>query len=190
MEPFSEAIKATIDTTIAILKEYDHQKEKFFDRHIDPLYQRMVLIHKDYMAAFTQIERHVEAKTTPEEELIEFLRTRQAEFYSERGLARFIAESLGDAERRPIRSDTWYEIKRFCSCVADYFRAASEGGDITHFSALIDAAIENFASAAITGGAPRAHLELLQSIRIATRDLPDRFDAISKSYAKLERDLL
>jgi len=192
----------TVFTMIGnLLAAHDSQKKGLFENHVEPLQKKMEAIHKDYIAGFAELRRHLEDRSKPRSELISFLEDRRRDYAIERDLAQHVAASLADAERRPVRPDAWAALRDYCEAVSDYFFYPSQFAHKTWFSRYLEKVRANihFGQADVWRdptiyGIPKGEHARTELINMATvildRELPEAFGAIGSNYAKLRVLLL
>jgi hypothetical protein len=185
----------------SFLAVHDAQKEKLFEKHVEPLHQRMLAIHQDYVTGFSEVKRHLEDKTQPGADLILFLEQRRRDYSAERDLAIQLAEKLADAERRAVRPDAWGALKAYCEAVSDYFFAPSQFAHKTWYTRYLEKVKANihFATPNVwfdgsIYGDPKGEHARTQLIYMATsvldRELPAALKDVNATYARLRALLL
>jgi len=119
-------LKLVWDVLVGLVQGYETGEKEFFATHVEPLHQRMLTIHKDYVAGFEEAKRYLKNNESPPSAVIEFLEQRRRDYVLERELAEKLAEELASAERRLVRDDVWTSLREYCRAVVNYFSAASE----------------------------------------------------------------
>jgi len=152
------------------------------------------------MAGFAELQRHLEAKSSPSGALLAFLETRRRDFEIERDLAHQLTQHLASAERRPVRSDAWAALQTYCEAIADYFYPANNIAHTTWYTRLLDKVrgqverghTDVWWDPSISGDPKGDHAreQLLHLTTIALRDLPEAFKPINASFAELQTKLL
>ena len=189
------------DMIVGLIKGYESEKTKLFEKHVEPLHQKLLLIHGDYIAGFQDLRRHLQDKSKPLPQVVEFLEERRRHAAALRGLAGSIATELDVAERRLVGAQAWDEIRVFTTAIGAYLDASVRFTGATWFSgyldlvkAKIELGAENPWFDLSIHGEPkgdRARQELIHMITpILDRDLPDALAQVNASYARLRRLLL
>jgi TIR domain len=207
-EPMSAettVFKLLRDMISALERGYVAEKKAFFEAHVEPLHQRMVEIHKDYVAGFQEIARHLKERTTPPSKLLDFLKERRRLYEHERRLAQDLARELGHARKAGISDDLWRSVQNYSEAIMEYFSATAKVGGFTWYSEFlrgVEGAIragfgeaharalgEDVWREAGFSGHPR--IDLLHAVELTLdHDLPRAFQKISSSYAILRARLL
>lgn len=189
-------IKLVWDLLTGLVRGYETGKKELFNSHIEPLHQRMLAIHKDYLAGFQEVKRHLENNETPPSEIIEFLEQRRRDYVAERDLVEKLAEELASAERRLVRDEVWTNLREYCRAVINYFSAACEIGGISWYTDFLHSVkaktnagfTDVWSSLAISGNARR---DLLKQVRdVLDVGLPRALGPINTYYAVLRSRLL
>lgn len=102
------------------LSMHDKAKADLFNQHVEPLHQRLVLVHKDYVQAFARLHDELLEPDATIQDAIKFLERRRLDLLHERDLARQIADELASAERRPVRGDAWEALLEYSSAIDTY----------------------------------------------------------------------
>ena len=131
-------LKLVWDVLVGLVRGYETGKKDFFATHAEPLHQRMLTIHKDYIAGFEEAKRYLENNENPPSVVIDFLEQRRRDHLAERELTEKLAEELASAERRLVRDDVWTSLREYCSAVVNYFSAASEVGGISWYTDFLN----------------------------------------------------
>src|SRR5215471_17499374 len=100
---------------------YEAGKKGLFESQIEPLYQQMCEIHKDYIAGFMEVKRLLEDNQTPSSKVIQFLEDRRRDRAADRDASKKLAEELEKADRRIVFNSTWAAVKEFSRAVVKYF---------------------------------------------------------------------
>ena len=189
-------LKLVWDVLVGLVRGYETGKKEFFATHIEPLHQRILTIHKDYIAGFEEAKRYLENNENPPSAVIEFLEQRRRDYVAERELAEKLAEELANAERRLVRDDVWTSLREYCSAIVNYFSAASEVGGISWYTDFLNSVkaktragySDVWSSLAISGSARH---DLLKQVReILNVGLPRALSPINTYYAVLRTRLL
>jgi len=184
---------------VSLVQGYESGKQQFFANHLEPLHQRMLVIHKDYLAGFAEAKRYIDSSERPTVEVVSFLRQRRRDLVAERNLAQALSLELGSAERRIVRDEVWDGLQMYCHAVCRYLGGSSSVGGLSWYSEFIDCVESRMRlyyikdSAIWTPGGFRdsTKSELAEWIAIAIdRELPTAFDPINKHYAFLRTRLL
>jgi hypothetical protein len=175
---------------------YSARKKDFFENHIEPLQQKMIAIHKDYVSGFQEISRHLRDGSKPASELVEFLKERRRDYEHERTQARDLAAELENVRKAGINDDRWREVEQYCDAIVAYFSASADVGSISWYSDFVRA-IESSIRAGLNDVYPGAgfsgnpRTDLLEAIKDALdRGLPRAFQKVSSSYAVLRARFL
>lgn len=196
-DPSVAGLKFIWDMIVGLIKGYEAEKSKLFENHVEPLHQKLLLIHMDYIAGFQELKRHLQDKSKPLPEVVEFLEERRRNKAALRGLAGNITKELEAAERRLVRADAWDEIKAFTTAIAEYLDASVRFTGSTWFSGYLDLVKQKIKLGAENPwfdisihGEPkgdRARQDLINMITpILDRDLPSALVQVNASYAKLK----
>ncbi len=179
-----------------LVNGYASQKRNFVRDHVDPLQDKVMEIHKDYISGFEETRRLLKDDTAPQEDLIEFLRARRRDYEMHRQLSRDLAEELGKTRRRVISNENWEAVEEYCRAVVDYFTEGALFAHQTWYTRYLNG-VEDFtrrgadhvwAAGAVAGS--RKHDLLDEADRILDQQLPRAFGRVSKAYAVLRRRLL
>jgi hypothetical protein len=189
-------LKLVADMVLEIIRGYEAGKKEFFSTHVDPLHDRMLTIHKDYIAGFEEAKSYLDSKETPPSQVIEFLEQRRRDYVVERELAEMLAQELANAESRFVRDQAWASLREYCRAIVHYFQAASEVGGTSWYSfflqnvrARTQAGISDvWDSQAISGDARQDLLRQLS--QLLDKGLPAAFRPINTYYAVLRTRLL
>ncbi|MDA0737846.1 MAG: hypothetical protein O3A59_02700 [Nitrospirae bacterium] len=68
-----DGISLVWDVLVNLIKGYETGKKDLFNSHIEPLHNRILAIHKDYMDGFEEAKSILENQDTPTSEIIKFL---------------------------------------------------------------------------------------------------------------------
>lgn len=196
-EPFSAAAGVLWQMITRLIAGYGEGKQDLFDRHVEPLYQQMTRIHKDYISGFQEARRRLEDRNAPSANVIEFLRERRRDYDSERYLSRRLAEELARNRRLGIKGGTWELIEEFCQDIARYFNAGAGGANISWYTDFLDTvafqAREGYDDPWFANAIedPDPTLQLLRDInRTLDAELPKAFNEVTDAYVKLTRKLI
>ncbi len=182
---------------VGLIGGYESQKKGLFEAHVEPLHQRMMAIHKDYIDGFEEVKRYLDNRKTPPSTVIEFLEQRRRDYLCERELVEKIAEALQRAERRCVRDEVWSFLRTYCQDIIAYFYATSEVGGISWYTDFIGIVKSRMkanmpdvwdTSMSITDGGRADLLNTVQ--KILDSRLPDAFSRINTYYAILRTRLL
>ena len=102
-----------------LVNGYASQKRTLFEDHVEPLQNRVVEIHKDYITGFEEVRRHLKDRTRPTDDLIEFLRDRRRDYEYHRQLTRDLAVELEKRRGRVINDEIWMAVEEYCRAIAD-----------------------------------------------------------------------
>jgi hypothetical protein len=180
-----------------LVKGHGTQKKEFFQNHIEPLQDRVLRIHQDYIAGFEEVRRLIKDDSKPSEEIIEFLLERRREYDSQRQLSRHMAEEIEKAKKLPIDKKLLEAVSNYCDSIVEYFNASASIAGVSWYTEFIDNV--RFQSSLRTvdvvwkgsgiSGNPRS--DLLESVDIVLdKFLPMAFDKVSAMYAALRAQLL
>jgi hypothetical protein len=180
-----------------IIKAYSSQKRDLFVDHIEPLQEKMIAIHKDYISGFQEVRGLIKNDARPSGEIIEFLRERRREYDSQRQLSRHLAEEIEKAKKLPLDKKLLETVSAYCDSIVEYLNASSSMGAISWYSHFIDnvrfrSGLErenNIWEEKSISGNPRD--DLLGIIdTVLDKLLPRAFDKINATYAALRVKLL
>lgn len=189
-------LKLVWDVLVGLVRGYETGKKDFFTSHVEPLHQRMLTIHKDYIAGFVEVKRYLEKNESPPSVVIEFLEQRRRDYVVEREMAEKIAQELASAERRLVRDDVWAALREYCRAVVAYFSVASEVGAVSWYTHLINSVkrktrlgLDDVWSTGGISGSPR--YDLLKQVQgVLDEGLPRALSPINTYYAVLRTRLL
>jgi hypothetical protein len=178
---------------LKIVGAHDVQKQLLFDKHVDPLYQSLTLVHEDYMRMLRELRVVVRDRQVLQSELLDFLSSRQIDLAAVRTLVDIKAGMLPSSPARPVLPQYWWLLQDFANAVKAYFEAASTAGSVTHYRAFIEHVRLNMQNGVkdpwrypITGGPDHARQELENILTIMERDLPLRYRNVTELYTKLD----
>lgn len=186
------------DVLVSLIKGYETGKKDLFNSHIEPLHNRILAIHKDYMDGFEEAKSILENQDTPTSEIIKFLEQRRRDYLADRDLAQKLSEELSKAERRIVQDNVWTSVREYCQAVRNYFYATSEVGGISWYTDFLGA-VKGKLKVGIKGadlwtpagisGSPRRDL-LIKIKSVLDTGLPNALSPINTYYAIFRRDLL
>jgi hypothetical protein len=175
---------------------YGTQRREFFTKHVEPLQDQMLSIHKDYISGFEEARKLIRTNAAPDGAVWEFLRERRRDNEAERQLAQSVASELEKARRRFFGDSTWVAVEDYCRSVIDYFTASSEPGGLSWYSNFLDMVeghyrITGRPKYSFTGFSTDPRRDLLEALDY-TLDykLPGAFKDVSNKYAHLRSILL
>lgn len=189
------AVRLVWDLVVGLIRGYRAGRSDLFESHIEPLYQRMLRIHKDYVDGFEEAKRYLERNEVPPGEVVDFLQERRREYVAEREVAAMLAKELVRADRRVVSDEDWASVRQFCLAVVNYFSSSSYVAGISWYSYFIDKVEDRvsrgdsmpWARPAIAGD-PQG--DLLRSIRYTLDvELPHALSPINEYYAVLRTRL-
>lgn len=195
-DPGAAGFKLVWDLIAGLIQGYEGEKAKLFERHVEPLHQKLLEIHADYIAGFVEVRQRLQERTTPLPQVIAFLEERRRHGAAQRDLTARVAAELARAERRLVRADAWDEIRIFTTAIGEYLDASVRFTGFTWFSGYLDLVKAKVALGAdnpwfdvSVHGNPRgdrARQDLLNAITpILDRDLPQALAVVNASYARL-----
>jgi hypothetical protein len=174
-------IKDIFDMIMAMVRSDICDRETFFRNHVEPLYEKLTQIHKDYITGFQDVRAKIKDSSLSSEELISFIRDRRREYGHERYLAKALALELSKAESRRFSGDIGSAIEDYCIAICGYFSATGEREDV-------DTSLPKIGSAySETISLLEAKRDVSEDINfIIEKGLPQAFDKISSAYARLK----
>jgi hypothetical protein len=182
-----------------LLESHDKAKAELFQVHVDPLHQRILALHKDYMAAFAELRARLAKPETTMSDVVSFLEQRRMDFLCERDLAAQTALAFSQAERRLVRLDASQEVFKFCVAVASYLYSPYEflprGSFFTSVISVADPArnLDYSKALQLSPSAEPAVLawEFTDLVReIHQRLLPSKMSEVNAAHARLRVLLL
>jgi hypothetical protein len=190
---------AVIGLLWKMFDKYGSQKKDLFENHVEPLLEKMTVIHKDYIAGFTAFRQHLDKRTKPSHELLDFLKERRRDYAQDRQLISDMADKLKKLHKVGIKSEDIKALQAFAETIVAYFSASSEIGNISWYSDLIeivrwqsrydvDVIPDVWQTTAIAGYSPDILLPVVDHILDNT--LPNAFQKVSEAYADLRVRLL
>ncbi|SRR6266550_8512531 len=195
-EPVLSGIRLVWDLLTGLVSGYESGKKELFGSHVEPLHQRMLAIHKDYITGFEEVKRHLEDNQTPAARVIAFLEERRRDYLAERELAENLARELAKAERRVVRDEVWVSVREYSQAVANYFLAATQVAGISWYTDFLNMVkvktnagfSDVWDTLAITGSARH---DLLKQVRaVLDVALPRALSPVNTYYAVLRTALL
>ena len=171
-------IKDIFDIFTAMIRSDISDRETFFDKHVEPLYEKLTQIHKDYIIGLQDVRAKIKSGSFTNEELISFIRDRRREYGLERQLTYALANELSSAESMRFSGNIGSSVEEYCHAICGYFLASRVGkiGD-THYSEMISLL--------------EAKQEISEHIDIIIeKRLPQAFNEVTSAYAKLKVGLL
>lgn len=169
---------------------------KFFATQVEPLQEKIIEIHKDYIAGFEEIRKHLKDNTRPPSELLDFLKHRRRLYEYEHFMLRDLTLELQKAQATMPTQNLWVALNDYCIAVLAYLSATGRIGGFTWFTQflkfvqmVIDHGYgydgEDVWSEVGFSGHPRQ--ELLAVVDgILDQGLPQGFAKVSASYARLK----
>lgn len=103
-----------------LIAGYENERNTLFEKHVEPLHKRLLIIHDDYIKGIHEIKKFAEDNKTTETDIVGFIELRRRMFEAERNLASHIAKQLSEAERRIVRTDAWDTILKYCHSIDIY----------------------------------------------------------------------
>jgi hypothetical protein len=184
------------DALVALVRGYETGKKDFFATHVEPLHQRILAVHKDYVAGFEEAKRYLKNGDSPPSAVIDFLEQHRRIYSVERELAAKLAEELASAQRRFVRDDVWANLREFCNAVVKYFSSASAVGEISWYTDFIESVkLKTRQGSSYVWGSPgisgNARQDLFQEVKVVLDvGLPGALKPINTYYAVLRARLL
>ena len=130
-------IKDIFDMIMAMIRSDISDRETFFRNHVEPLYEKLIQIHKDYIKGFQEIRAKIQDGSFSDEELISFIRERRRDYAHERQLAQALAIEMKKAEHKRFSGDIGFAVEDYCQSILNYFSFMSKFEFGTSFSELI-----------------------------------------------------
>jgi hypothetical protein len=189
-------LKLVWDALVAVVRGYGTGKKDFFATHVEPLHQRILAIHKDYVRGFEEAKRYLQNGDSPPSAVIDFLEQRRRDYSVERDLAPKLAEELASAQRLLVRDDVWASLREYCSSVVGYFSSVSAVGGISWYTDFIESVKgKTRQGSSYVWGAPgisgNARQELFEEVKfVLDVGLPHALSPINTYYAVLRAHLL
>lgn len=180
-----------------VIEAYGSQKKKVFENHVEPLLEKMKVIHKDYITGFTEFRHHLDKGTKPSNELLDFLSERRRDYAQDRQLVNDMAEKLKELQKVGMKDEDIKALQAFAEAILEYFFASSEIGRISWYSDLIeivrwqskfDAIPDVWQTDSISGYSPDILLPVVD--HMLNKELPNAFKKVSETYADLRVRLL
>jgi hypothetical protein len=178
------------------LRAYVSRRDKFFDRHIEPLQAKILLIHHDYIDGFEEIRQYLIDGTTPPARFVEFLRERRRDTECERQLSRNLAKAIREHRKLGMTDDTWKKVESYCRSIGRYLQASSAMGGVSWYSSFLDT-MDHFIELGIEDVwermpiAPNPRKVMLENASyVLDNQLPKRFNRVSENYAAIRSRLL
>ncbi|MBK9208527.1 MAG: hypothetical protein IPL71_09570 [Anaerolineales bacterium] len=193
-----EAI-SVIELALKILEKYIPSKKDVFENQVEPLLEKMIVIHKDYIAGFTEFRQHLIKRTKPSNELLDFLKERRRDYAHERQLINDMAEKLKKVQKAGMKNEDIKALQAFAEAILAYFSTSSKIGNISWYSDLIeivrwqskydvDVIPDVWQTTSIEGYSPDILLPTIDSM--LNEELPNAFQKVSETYADLRAHLL
>ncbi|QDO82312.1 hypothetical protein FM037_02480 [Shewanella psychropiezotolerans] len=133
----SEAMKNVTYFFSNIISGFNDKRGEILEEHIEPLYNQMTLIHKDYMAGFLAAKNCIENDEDPNKELSKFLEGRRLTALAEREASDSFANSLKSLDKVLLLSREKELIKVFGDACINYLKRSSRVGNISWYSEVI-----------------------------------------------------
>jgi hypothetical protein len=140
-DPLLAGGKLVWDMIAGLLGAHDKNKVDLFNNHVEPLQQRVALIHKNYTQAFLELRSGLRSGDFKLTDAVRFLEQRRQDFQYERDLATKVAARLSDAERRPVRADAWSDVQKYCIAIDHYLSSPYDLHRTTFFTSLLETAM-------------------------------------------------
>jgi hypothetical protein len=185
---------------VGLVNGYSAQRRNFFEDHVEPLQNKMLEIHKDYITGFEELRRRLKDRTPPTDDLLEFLRERRRDYEFQRQLSRDLALELEKRRSRVVNKELWMAVEDYCGAVSGYFFESAQVGGLSWYSYFIHQ-VEFRTSIGYgdhydvwqspMGISNPADHDLLETVdSVLDKGLPRAFERISKAYAVLRARLL
>ncbi|EOE2083704.1 hypothetical protein ACKBF6_003488 [Vibrio cholerae] len=133
----SEACKNIIEIIANIAERYNSKRGEILEEHVEPLYEKMQLIHNDYLKGFLEAKRCIENDEDPSRDLSKFLEGRRLTQLAEREAADSFANSISDLEKTLLSKEEQVLIREFAQACIDYLKRSSRIGSISWYSEVI-----------------------------------------------------
>ncbi|MFS2264873.1 hypothetical protein [Vibrio vulnificus] len=133
----SEACKNIIEIIANIAERYNSKRGEILEEHVEPLYEKMQLIHNDYLKGFLEAKRCIENDEDPSRELSKFLEGRRLTVLAEREAADSFANSISDLEKTLLSKEEQVLISEFATACINYLKRSSRIGRISWYSEVI-----------------------------------------------------
>lgn len=193
------ALKLIWDLIVGTLKGYKSSRATLLKDHIDPLHDRVLRVHKDYMSGFSEARRMLADFEKPTASTIQFLRERRNAYQGEHDLSERLAIALSRERPSLAGDELWSLLGTYCKSIVTYFNQATPLGRFTWYEGFIDQA-EQKLHLGLDGKDiwfdPTVHdrdprQDLLHEIDdILNRWLPNALAEVNTAYADLRRKLL
>ncbi|WP_436323309.1 hypothetical protein ACSEYT_06630 [Vibrio cidicii] len=153
--PVSEVLKNIVETIGSIAGGFNGKRSEILEEHIEPLYEKMKLIHNDYLYGFLEAKRCIENDEDPSKALSSFLEGRRLMALTEREAADSFAKSLVDLEKTLLSKQEKKLISEFATACINYLKRSSRIGKISWYSEVIriNAMYIDFRGKGLTGKA-------------------------------------
>ncbi len=178
-----------------VFNDHRARREEFFIAHIEPLQDKVIEIHKDYIKGFEEVRSQIANGARPPMEFVEFLRSRRRDMECQRQLSRQLARVIRQHRRRGMTDNNWKAIESYCRSVTRYFHASANLGDISWYSDFL-----NFMESYISQGvddiwgrmpiSPDSQRSMLGEVDNVLKNLPKAFDRVCARYADLRSLML
>lgn len=178
-----------------LVESYSSLRPAFFETHIEPLQNRFLQIHKDYVQRFAAA-RQALLDARPPESVIAFLKERRLEYEYERQAARDVATALESHRKRGLTDDRWRDVEAYCTAILGYMQASASGAGYSWYTDFMRAT-ENRLRGGLSSAWPddgfsgNPRRDLVHDIdRIINVRLRHASEEVSRAYAKLRATLL
>ena len=185
--------KEILSLITGLINGYEKEKEKILEKHIDPLYEKMLHIHNNYLSGFQEIQLSLKDKSKSINDIIYIAKTQRRKEAALRNVASTISIEIEAAERRLVRVKTWDEIKAFTISIGEYLNTNNINGSLyTGFIDTLDKKI--IIEFEMHDGVDKKYYEINESYRselmqqveyILDYELPNKLSLINSHYAKL-----
>ncbi|EJF1759405.1 hypothetical protein RKK48_003550 [Vibrio cholerae] len=133
----SEACKNIIEIIANIAERYNSKRGEILEEHVEPLYEKMQLIHNDYLKGFLEAKRCIQNDEDPSRDLSKFLEGRRLTQLAQREAADSFANSISDLEKTLLSKEEQVLIREFAQACIDYLKRSSRIGRISWYSEVI-----------------------------------------------------
>lgn len=161
-----------------LVSSREQQRDDLLENQLEPLYEKITAIHKDYMTTFSSFARAIRNGEIDNEGIRNYLEERQLNMAAERTLARALGKALKKSTIGP-------GVRRFGEAVAFYFSSPYQtvtNPMSTYFSSLLDG---EESALQIRPDYESNEALLLRLDTITKYILPKRFAELSSCYANI-----
>lgn len=174
-----EGVELCWKMLIELVRSRESRSDELFYKTLQPLYERITAIHKEYLATFSSLARSIRNGEMDEAGLREYLEQRQQNLAAERTLSRQLGRALSDDSCAPA-------VRDFGIAVVFYFSSpyqTASSAATTYFSSFLDRLDDEEYQRSDEPPSKEVILKRLETITRST--LPAKFSEVSNRYARL-----